>query len=83
MFIFSPGSWGGGGRGGGGWEGKLARFWRFALPVRVYQVGHARRGAHRLLDDQLRVQDVEVILGDLRHVVEVLLEVITGYYNSL
>lgn len=40
----------------------------------VHQVWHARGGAHRLLDDQLRVQDVELLLGDLRHVVQVLLQ---------
>lgn len=42
--------------------------------LRVHQVRHAGGGAHRLLDNKLRVQDVELLLGDLRHVVQVLLE---------
>lgn len=48
----------------------------------VHQVRHARGGAHRLLDDQLRVQDVELLLGDLRHVVQVLLQEVGEDNNS-
>ncbi|TNN83270.1 hypothetical protein EYF80_006251 [Liparis tanakae] len=40
----------------------------------VHRVRNSRRGGHGLLQDQLRVQDVDLLQRDLRHVVQVLLK---------